>query len=1108
MNTSTANHYPFLQAGGEMGELTRRYDWSTTVLGSPDHWPQSLRTTVSILLTSKFPMFLWWGPELIQFYNDAYRPSLGNNGKHPKALGQSGAECWPEIWPTIKPLIDQVLTGGEATWSEDQLIPIYRNGQLEDVYWTFSYSPVKDESGQPTGVLVTCTETTEKIVSVQHLQESKDLLEFAIEATELGTWDLNPLTNKFTANARLKDWFGLLPDDEVLLSKATEVIADKDRPRVIKAIEQALDYRSGGRYAIDYTIVHPVNGSERIVRAKGKTWFTEQKIAYRFNGTLQDITSERKAQEETATAEQLAELAIKSAGIGLFRVDLATGKIAYSPAYAAIITGDATKKGFTRQDFTNYVHTDDLPLREVANKLGAQTGDFYYQIRVIWEDGSVHHVSVMGGLEYDEVGNPITYSGTVRDITEQEKQRQALLEAEERFAQAQHQSDTLFRNVTNSSPTGLWLSDEAGGVTYLNKTLVDWTGMPYNDLLGAGWTNVIIDEDRQRSIDAFLAAIRTRAHYDVLFRIKKGDGRVVWCQAAGDPYYQDDGSYAGYAGFCLDIEELVAGREALQQSEVRFRALIEEAPIATCLFVGRDMRIEVANEIMLGYWGKSQSALGHPLREAVPELVGQPFLRILDEVFTSGKTYEEKGARAELAVDGVVDTYYFDFTYKPLRNTTGEVYGIMDMAVDVTRQVLAQQQIEESQRQMLASFEQSPVAIAIISGDDLRFRLANPFYGELVGRKPKELIGKPLLEALPELVGQGFDQLLNQVMATGVPYVAKEVAVEIVRQNQLETIYVDLTYQPQDNVSHDALVEFNGVADKKDIVGVLVVATDVTQQVLARQKIEESEERYRILSAELDAQVQERTQQLQDSIQDLKRSNENLEKFAYIASHDLQEPLRKIQQFGDLLKTRYTGLSGDEGVYLERMQSAASRMSRLIRDLLSFSRISTQRDASGRVSLSDVLHSVLTDLDLRIQETGAVVMVDPLPTISGDSSQLGQLFQNLLSNALKFRQPDLTPIIRVSTERVSALNLPALVKPTRITSTYHRIDVSDNGIGFDQKYVDRIFQVFQRLHSKREFEGTGIGLAICEKVAANHGGAITATSQPGRGATFSIYLPV
>lgn len=155
-----------------MGHLTRAFAWSSTPLGPVASWPHSLRTTVSILLHAKFPMFLWWGADLIQLYNDAYRPSLGKAGKHPTALGQRGEDCWPEIWPTIAPLIAQVRAGGEATWHEDQLIPIYRNGRLEDVYWTFGYSPVRDESGGVGGVLVVCTETTAQVVAVANLRRS------------------------------------------------------------------------------------------------------------------------------------------------------------------------------------------------------------------------------------------------------------------------------------------------------------------------------------------------------------------------------------------------------------------------------------------------------------------------------------------------------------------------------------------------------------------------------------------------------------------------------------------------------------------------------------------------------------------------------------------------------------------------------------------------------------------------------------------------------------------------------------------------------------------------------------------------------------------------
>jgi len=296
-NSTYTSYHSYLEGGGEMGQLTRAFNWSETAIGSPENWSQSLLTTVSILLNSRFPMFLWWGAELIQFYNDAYRPSLGNEGKHSTALGQRGEECWPEIWHVIKPLIDRVMASGESTWSEDQLIPIYRNNRLEDVYWTFSYSKVNDESGKPAGVLVICNETTDEILAYNAMLQTKRELEFAIESAELGTWDLNPATNKFIGNYRLKSWFGLSSDDEIDLNNAINVIAEEDRERVTAAINKALEKGSDGNYNIVYTIVNPKNNEQRNVKAKGKAVFGADGNAYRFSGILQDVTEEFQLQQ-------------------------------------------------------------------------------------------------------------------------------------------------------------------------------------------------------------------------------------------------------------------------------------------------------------------------------------------------------------------------------------------------------------------------------------------------------------------------------------------------------------------------------------------------------------------------------------------------------------------------------------------------------------------------------------------------------------------------------------------------------------------------------------------------------------------------------------------
>jgi PAS domain S-box-containing protein len=296
----------------------------------------------------------------------------------------------------------------------------------------------------------------------------------------------------------------------------------------------------------------------------------------------------------------------------------------------------------------------------------------------------------------------------------------------------------------------------------------------------------------------------------------------------------------------------------------------------------------------------------------------------------------------------------------------------------------------------------------------------------------------------------------------------------------------------------------------RDAAGTVVrwfgTCTDIDDYKQAEAEIkgmnESLEERVRGRTEELDRanrQLATANEELSGSALRLEQSNRELQDFASVASHDLQEPLRKVQAFGDRLKTVCSAALDEQGRdYLDRMLNAAKRMQSLIQDLLRFARITSQAHPFLPVDLAQVTQEVLSDLEVRIAETNGQVEVGELPVIDADAMQMHQLFQNLIGNALKFHQKGKPPVIRVYVE---SRDFPELADHML------RLVVEDNGIGFDEKYLDRIFTVFQRLHGRTEYEGTGIGLAICRKIAQRHGGDITARSIPGQGASFLIALP-
>jgi PAS domain S-box-containing protein len=381
--------------------------------------------------------------------------------------------------------------------------------------------------------------------------------------------------------------------------------------------------------------------------------------------------------------------------------------------------------------------------------------------------------------------------------------------------------------------------------------------------------------------------------------------------------------------------------------------------------------------------------------------------------------------------------------------------------------------VRESERTLYALLDANPES-ALLMDTVGTVLIANEAITQRLGKDKRQLVGTNFYDDLPPETAEGRKARVAEVARTGQPI-------------RFEDVHGD---RHIDNYIHPVF-DAEGKVARLAVLGI-----DIT-------------ERMRMVEA------------LKRQAADLTRSNRELQDFAYVASHDLQEPLRKIQAFGDRLGTKYSATLGEEGRdYLARMQNAAGRMSTMINDLLAYSRVTTKGQPFVPVDLGEVVREVIADLEIRIEETGGRVELGALPTVDADPLQMRQLLQNLIGNALKFHQEGVPPVVKVYQTSPPAPLLPgeggAAPPPSPGEPALNvskegwgvGIIVEDNGIGFDEKYLDRIFTPFQRLHARGEYEGSGIGLAICRKIAERHGGTITARSAPGRGATFIVTLRI
>ena len=1218
MSSQNTNSFiQFLAGGGEMGQLIREKDWTRNTLGVPETWPQSLRTTLSIILNSKFPMFLFWGSELICFYNDAYRPSLGNDGKHPNILGGRAEDYWKEIWNDIKPMIDQVLQKGESTWNEDMLLPFYRNGKLEDIYWTFSYSPVHDESGKPAGVFVTCFETTGKVTVLQQLKESNQKYLDNLKQAPLAMCIL-----------RGKDFVVEVTNDmmlEIWGKKAEEVLNKPVFEGLPEAKEQGLEVVLGAVFTTGEKFV----ANQRLVQLPrdGKLEDTYINFVYdairEVDGTISgvfcaatEVTNQVKSHTKLQEIEQKVRAVVENA-----------------PFAIAVYTGEEMRIELANETIINiWGKGNDVigkTFTEVMPELAEQA--VFEQIKAVYKTGKAFHTEnspiylVVEGKQkkyyfnysftplYDLSGKIYGVMNTGVDLTDLNLAKKKIEISEKRF-----------RNTVQQAPVAIAIFRGKEYVSEMaNNAYLELIDRKENEFLGRPLFESVpeVKATTKHLLDAVFETGIPFHGNEIAAPIKRNNEiKIFNFDLLYYPLREEDGTISGIIVTATDVTEKVEARKKTEQNEQRLSIVIEASELGTWELNLTTKEVEYSSryvEVVGGYTELTKLTHEQLLAHLHPDDMENRNKAFKDAIINGQLLYEARVIWKDGSIHWMEEkgTVFYD--------AAGQAEKIIGTIRDTTKERKDQMLLIENERKFRLLSDSVPQQIwtsdpegnlnyfnksvfeysglsrkdlyekswldivhpkdkddniekwkhSITTGEDFliehRFRRHDGEYrwqlsralpqrdedGKIqmwvgtstdiqdqktfsdklekqVKERTKEL---NLLNKILKESEERYHLMVGEVQDYAILYLSKEGIIENWNKGaerltgyraeeiigkSFENFYTDddRSNNLPNSLLHEATI--NGrigqeswrVRKNGTLFWANVVITAIhndTDEVIGFSKVTHD----LTTKKESDDKLKRNAQELQQKNLELIEMNKELQSFAYISSHDLQEPLRKIQTFSNqIIDKEYKNLSENGKDRFQRMQNAAQRMQTLINDLLAYSRTTTQDVTLVKTDLNLIIKEVIEDLQEDIQQKNCSLEIDKVHCeVSSVPFQMHQLLFNLVSNSLKFSRENIPPIIKIKCEinkgkklTINQLNINKLNKEEE----YCHITFIDNGIGFDQQYNEKIFEVFQRLHGKEAYQGTGIGLAIVKKIIDNHKGLIYASGKVNQGAQFDIYFPV
>ena len=914
----------------------------------------------------------------------------------------------------------------------------------------------RDGAGKPTEIVgIALDIENEKRASEQLAYREEQLLE-AQAIGEIGSFEWTfGSTEKTTVTPQLLKIFSL--DSVVDFETFMDYVHPTDRARVQAAIDVAM--KEEGIFECEFR--YERNNVEKIIWSRGVVSADKDGVPCSMKGTIMDVTERNHMIHRLQRSEELYKQAQALSHIGNYAYDLKHNKINWTDELYRIFGLEPQSEEITNEKFLSFIHSDDRERAEqIVNEAIEQKKSHNFYFRIIRPDGTERILQAIGEVLVDENGVVYKFLGTAQDVTE----KQLLIN---NLQQAQSMAHIGNWTWDLASDEIIW-SEEMFHIYKLEPR----TGKLKRD----EYTYLRHPEDIETIDTNIQKLLETLEPQEYHFRAVLADGNVRHLHVRAEVKTDSEGKPVQLFGTLQDITERQEIITRLQNSD----ALYKQAQAMS--HIGNWTWDRSTNEVI---WSEETYRIYDvPYNEN--EKLSLEFARsfrhpddrayvaeMIDKVLSTGQRCEYQYR----IVTETGKTKILNAITEPLTDSTGKAQKVIGTVQDITDKVLIERQVKANEEFIKKIADTAPSIITTYNINTGQYNFVSEGITKLLGYDAAMILKEGVSFFMERMHPDDIEEILTKNSA-------------VLEQantpgNEDAIIVEEFKYRVRDFNGRYRWLHTYGTVFDRDAEGkvehVLNVSVDITEQV------------------EAELALQQRNIQLQ-------QSNSSLEDYAYVASHDLKEPLRKIATFSDrLLSTHVNELSEDGKLYLSKIIDSSKRMQNMISDLLAVSTISGNKSFEP-YSLQKALTEAMQTIEHKIEEKKAIINTTTLPVASIVPSQFRQLFQNLISNSLKFSRKDIQPEINITATYLKPEETERFVNLTN-AERYLQITYTDNGIGFDNSYAEKIFSIFQRLHNRSEYEGTGIGLAICRKVAENHGGLINASGESGRGATFNIIIP-